>query len=59
MHRVHHQLGHHAQNYGLPLWDMLFRTWVNPKEYVTHCGFDEMRALRISDMLLGVDVHKK
>ena len=26
MHTVHHQHGHHAQNYGLPLWDMLFGT---------------------------------
>lgn len=57
MHRVHHQRGHHAQNYGLPLWDMLFGTLVNPKDYVAQCGFDEDKADRIQDMLLGVDVH--
>ncbi len=58
MHRVHHQLGHHAQNYGLPLWDMLFGTWVNPRLYVSECGFDADKAIRISDMLVGIDVHK-
>ena len=57
MHRVHHKLDHHAQNYGLPLWDMLFGTWVNPTEYVKECGFSQDRGLRIHDMLLGHDVN--
>lgn len=59
MHRVHHQRGHHAGNYGLPLWDLLFGTWVNPKEYVRDCGFDQGRDRRIFDMLLGRDVHQR
>lgn len=57
MHRVHHQLGHHAQNYSLPIWDLLFGTWANPTERVEHCGFDEDRAARIYDMLMARDVH--
>lgn len=58
MHRVHHQYDHHADNYGLPIWDWLFGTWVNPKAYVTRCGFDEAKSQRIHDMLLMRDVHE-
>lgn len=57
MHRVHHKLGHHAQNYGLPLWDLLFGTWSNPTEYVQACGFQGERQLQIHDMLMGRDVN--
>lgn len=58
MHRVHHKLEHHADNYGLPLWDLLFGTWRDPDEYVRECGFEGDRGNRIHDMLLGRDVHK-
>ncbi|HEY1182024.1 MAG TPA: sterol desaturase family protein [Rhodocyclaceae bacterium] len=58
MHRVHHQLGHHAQNYGLPIWDLIFGTWVNPTTRVTQCGFDSDRSERICDMLRSKDVHQ-
>lgn len=58
MHTVHHALDHHAQNYGLPLWDLLFGTWANPVERRTELGFDGGRADRITDMLLLRDVHK-
>lgn len=57
MHRVHHRRGHHAGNYGLPVWDLLFGTWTNPQERVEHCGFDPDKAARIGDMLLTRDVH--
>ena len=40
MHTVHHAYGHHAQNYGLPIWDLLFGTWVNPAERAQVLGFD-------------------
>ncbi|MDH1293561.1 MULTISPECIES: sterol desaturase family protein [Comamonas] len=59
MHTVHHQHGHHAQNYGLPIWDLLFGTWANPPERVQRLGFDDEKAARISDMLRWQDVHKK
>ncbi|NDI85919.1 sterol desaturase family protein [Undibacterium crateris] len=58
MHRVHHAYGHHAQNYGLPVWDMLFGTWHNPKEQVLRCGFDDEKSDNICAMLRGVDVHR-
>lgn len=58
MHTVHHQYGHHAQNYGLPIWDLLFGTWVNPRVRASHLGFDDQKSQRISDMLLFQDVHK-
>ena len=57
MHTVHHQYGHHAQNYGLPLWDLLFGTWSNPAQRVEHLGFDDDKSERITDMLLWRDVH--
>jgi sterol desaturase/sphingolipid hydroxylase (fatty acid hydroxylase superfamily) len=51
MHRVHHKRGHHAQNYGLPIWDGLFGTFLNPKERVSECGFEPDKEARIADML--------
>jgi sterol desaturase/sphingolipid hydroxylase (fatty acid hydroxylase superfamily) len=58
MHTVHHRHGHHAQNYGLPVWDLLFGTWCNPAEREQRCGFDDDKAVRIADMLLLRDVHR-
>lgn len=56
MHRVHHKRDHHAENYGLPLWDLLFGTWENPTTYVTDCGFDAESRKKIKDMLLCRDI---
>lgn len=58
MHTVHHAYQHHADNYGLPLWDLLFGTWKNPAERSAELGFDPDKSARISDMLLCQDVHK-
>jgi len=58
MHRVHHAWEHHAQNYGLPLWDMLFGTWNNTEQWIEKVGFDPEKSGRINDMLCGRDVHK-
>lgn len=57
MHRVHHQYKHHRQNYGLPLWDLMFGTWMNPRERVEKCGFTNERERRVVKMLLLEDVH--
>jgi sterol desaturase/sphingolipid hydroxylase (fatty acid hydroxylase superfamily) len=51
MHRVHHKRGHHAQNYGLPIWDLLFGTYANPKERVQECGFVPEKESQIAAML--------
>lgn len=57
-HLVHHQLGLHAFNYGdLPLWDMLFGTFRNPRDWREQCGFAEDREQRVGDLLLGRDVN--
>ena len=55
-HCVHHQEGHHRQNYSdLPVWDMLFGTFHNPASWQGRCGFgtDEHE---LAAMLLGADV---
>ena len=55
-HCVHHQEGVHSYNYAdLPLWDMLFGTFRNPRRWDATCGFGE-REHRLKDMLCGVDV---
>lgn len=57
MHRVHHAHGHHAQNYGLPIWDALFGTLHNPRDWPAQCGFDEDKSAQVHAMLMGRDVH--
>ena len=56
MHRIHHERGVHANNYGLPLWDLLFGTWRNPREGRVECGFAPDKERRIADMLMMKDV---
>ncbi|MBX9460149.1 MAG: sterol desaturase family protein [Brevundimonas sp.] len=56
MHRVHHERGVHANNYGLPLWDILFGTWRNPRTAPGECGFTEDKERMIGQMLLLKDV---
>ena len=58
-HCVHHQEGLHSYNYAdLPLWDMLFGTFRNPRRWQARCGFGPQRELRLLDMLAGKDVHQ-
>lgn len=56
MHRVHHERGVHANNYGLPLWDILFGTWRNPHTAPAACGFADDKERLIGQMLLLKDV---
>lgn len=59
MHRIHHERGRHAGNYGdLPLWDMLFGTYHNPERFDGPCGFDDDRERRLGEMLHFRDVHE-
>ena len=52
MHRVHHQLGRHYDNFSdLPLWDMLFGTFHNPDRHDGPCGFQEPREQQVGTML--------
>ena len=57
MHRIHHELNRHRNNYGIPLWDMLFGTYENSHREVL-CGFSRERESRLREMLHFRDVHK-
>jgi len=55
-HCVHHQEGLHSYNFAdLPLWDMMFGTFRNPRTWDARCGFGEAEH-RLGEMLLGTDV---
>lgn len=58
-HTVHHAKGVHAYNYsGIPLFDILFGTFKNPKGYEHETGFYQGASNRIKDMLLFRDISK-
>ena len=53
-HCVHHQEGLHAFNYAdLPLWDMLFGSFRNPRRWQERCGFGPLGEARLPAMLAG------
>ncbi|TNE59347.1 MAG: sterol desaturase family protein [Sphingomonadales bacterium] len=56
-HSAHHERGVHGRNYGdIPLFDMIFGTFYNPKIFDGECGFYDGASGRIGDMLVGKDV---
>jgi sterol desaturase/sphingolipid hydroxylase (fatty acid hydroxylase superfamily) len=57
-HCIHHRDGWHRSNFAdLPLWDMLFGTFDNPRDFASACGFGPEREPLLGDMLLGRDVN--
>jgi len=53
-HCVHHQEGLHHYNYAdLPIWDMLFGTFHNPRNWNGRCGFGPRGEHHLGEMLLG------
>jgi sterol desaturase/sphingolipid hydroxylase (fatty acid hydroxylase superfamily) len=57
-HCVHHRKGVHYYNFSdLPLWDILFGTFRNPKQYLGECGFEGGADRRVGSMLAFVDVN--
>lgn len=57
-HCVHHRDGWHRNNYAdLPIWDMLFGTFENPRQAPATCGFGPTRESQLGDMLIGRDVN--
>lgn len=58
-HVLHHARNNLARNYGdLPIWDMVFGTFDNPRApWTGTVGFSTPRNTRIKDMLLMRDVH--
>lgn len=58
-HCIHHERGVHRSNYGdLPIWDIMFGTFHNPRKLEYECGFEEDEELQIIPMLIGKDVQK-
>ncbi len=58
-HTIHHAKGIHAYNYSdLPLFDIIFGTFNNPKGEVPETGFYKGASSRVLDMLLFKDVTK-
>lgn len=56
-HSVHHSKGIHAFNYAdLPIFDILFGTFKNPKEFAAEAGFYPGASSRVLAMLAGRDV---
>jgi sterol desaturase/sphingolipid hydroxylase (fatty acid hydroxylase superfamily) len=56
-HSVHHGRGVHHYNYSdLPLFDILFGTFRNPKDFVAEAGFVGGSSAQIPDMLLCRDI---
>lgn len=56
-HCVHHRQGHHHHNFSdLPLWDMLFGTFENPRIAPEKCGFADDLEQQVLAMLCGKDV---
>ena len=55
-HTIHHARGIHAKNYAdLPLVDMLFGTFENPRGFEHATGFWDGASARVLDMLLARD----
>lgn len=56
-HSVHHARGLHHYNYSdLPLWDIVFGTFRNPKEFTAESGFDGASSSQILQMLAFKDI---
>ena len=56
-HSVHHGRGIHHYNYSdLPLFDILFGTFRNPKEYVAESGFYDGASALVPQILVFKDV---
>ena len=58
-HSVHHEKGVHAYNYSdLPLFDLIFGTFQNPKNFAKETGFYDGASLKIRQMILFKDINK-
>lgn len=57
MHSWHHGRGLHRRNYSeLPVFDLLFGTFHNPRDFAPETGFHEGGSSRVIEMILGCDV---
>ncbi len=59
-HALHHAMGIHKYNYSdLPIFDMLFGTFYNPRKHEYDTGFYHGASARVVDMLKFKDVSKQ
>ena len=57
-HCVHHRMGVHYYNYAdLTIWDMLFGTFRNPREFRGECGFETGADRKMGAMFAFADVN--
>lgn len=53
-HGLHHERGRHVNNYAeLVIWDQIFGTWKNPKEWNGEAGFYDGASNQIWSLLFG------
>ena len=58
-HCLHHERDVHARNFGdLPVWDMLFGTFANPRTGEVQVGFAPERGRRVLAMIACIDVNQ-
>ena len=56
-HSVHHERDVHAFNYGdIPLFDILFGTFRNPREFSGQVGFFDGSSRKVGAMLIGKEI---
>lgn len=54
MHRLHHKKWVHHYNYSdLPIWDILFKTFKNPRKPILETGFPNKWEEKVGDLLAG------
>ena len=60
MHRIHHERGKHYNNFAdLPIFDIIFGTFENPKTYNGKCGFKNDRENKLLSMLIFKNVNNE
>ncbi|MFT2090957.1 sterol desaturase family protein [Paraglaciecola sp. 2405UD69-4] len=58
-HSVHHQQGVHKYNYSdLPIFDIIFGTFKNPKNFAAPIGLYQGSSNKVIDLLLFKDIYK-
>jgi len=60
LHSVHHQLDVHRHNFAdLPIWDRLFGTYKDARDFALHCGFPRNNEKHLLDIILFRDVYDR
>jgi len=58
LHSIHHQYDVHSYNYSdLPIWDRVFGTYQDARQFSDRCGFPDGAEQRFPEMLVFKDVY--